>query len=142
MEAGRLVGGQRRLLVFDDLRPERKLLVFEPGATDGLGTVEARRRFVAGLAPGAGHAPDLDATEALALVAREFVAAIAERRAPLTGAASALEVVALVEAAEGWAVRAGCVRLTVTSAEHRADAHAFYPACGIPYTGRRFARAL
>lgn len=45
---------------------------------------------------------------------------------------------ALVAAAREWAQREGCVRLTVTSAEHRADAHAFYPACGLPYTGRRY----
>jgi GNAT superfamily N-acetyltransferase len=44
----------------------------------------------------------------------------------------------LVEAAKAWALEHGCVRLSVTSAERRADAHAFYPACGIPYTGRRF----
>jgi len=49
---------------------------------------------------------------------------------------------ALVAAAHDWARRAGCVRITVTSAEHRADAHAFYPACGMPYTGRRFAATL
>jgi GNAT superfamily N-acetyltransferase len=48
----------------------------------------------------------------------------------------------LVEAAKAWAREKGCVRLTVTSAEHRADAHAFYPACGMPYTGRRFAMAI
>lgn len=45
---------------------------------------------------------------------------------------------ALVTAATEWARREGCVRISVTSAEHRADAHAFYPACGLPYTGRRF----
>jgi GNAT superfamily N-acetyltransferase len=45
----------------------------------------------------------------------------------------------LVAAAKKWAVEQGCVRLSVTSAERRADAHAFYPACGLPYTGRRFA---
>lgn len=45
----------------------------------------------------------------------------------------------LVAAAKEWAVKQGCVRLSVTSAERRADAHAFYPACGLPYTGRRFA---
>jgi GNAT superfamily N-acetyltransferase len=45
---------------------------------------------------------------------------------------------ALVNAARDWAARQGCIRLTVTSAERRADAHAFYPACGMPYTGRRF----
>ncbi len=49
---------------------------------------------------------------------------------------------ALVAAAEAWARDAGCSRLAVTSAEHRADAHAFYPASGLPYTGRRFSRVL
>ena len=48
----------------------------------------------------------------------------------------------LVAAAKEWAREAGCVRLSVTSAEHRADAHAFYPACGLPYTGRRFTAAI
>lgn len=48
----------------------------------------------------------------------------------------------LVEAAERWALERGCRRLTVTSAERREDAHAFYPACGLPYTGRRFSKAL
>ena len=46
---------------------------------------------------------------------------------------------ALVDAAFRWARENGCVRISVTSAEHRADAHAFYPRCGMPYTGRRFA---
>ena len=48
----------------------------------------------------------------------------------------------LVAAAKEWARAQGCVRLSVTSAERRADAHAFYPACGLPYTGRRFATAI
>lgn len=49
---------------------------------------------------------------------------------------------AFIAAAADWAQQHGCARLTVTSAEHRADAHAFYPACGLPYTGRRFSRSL
>jgi GNAT superfamily N-acetyltransferase len=49
---------------------------------------------------------------------------------------------ALVNAAEDWAREQGCVKLSVTSAEHRADAHAFYPKCGMPYTGRRFSKIL
>jgi GNAT superfamily N-acetyltransferase len=48
----------------------------------------------------------------------------------------------LVAAAKEWAREQGCVRLSVTSAERRADAHAFYPACGLPYTGRRFATEI
>jgi GNAT superfamily N-acetyltransferase len=48
----------------------------------------------------------------------------------------------LVAAIEHWAREAGCTRLSVTSAEHRADAHAFYPRCGFPYSGRRFSKSL
>jgi GNAT superfamily N-acetyltransferase len=48
----------------------------------------------------------------------------------------------LVESAKRWAAERGCVRLSVTSAERRAVAHAFYPACGLPYTGRRFSMAI
>lgn len=48
----------------------------------------------------------------------------------------------LVESAKTWAREQGCVRLSVTSAERRADAHSFYPACGVPYTGRRFSMEI
>jgi GNAT superfamily N-acetyltransferase len=44
----------------------------------------------------------------------------------------------LVEVGKEWAAARGCVRLTVTSGEQRAGAHAFYPSCGLAYTGRRF----
>ena len=49
---------------------------------------------------------------------------------------------AMVAAIEQWAREAGCTRLSVTSAEHRADAHKFYPRCGMPYNGRRFSKQL
>ena len=48
----------------------------------------------------------------------------------------------LVAAVESWALDTGCRRLSVTSAEHRTDAHAFYVACGFPYVGRRFTKTL
>lgn len=48
----------------------------------------------------------------------------------------------LVAAIEQWARDNGCHRLSVTSAERRADAHAFYPSCGFPYSGRRFTKSL
>lgn len=48
----------------------------------------------------------------------------------------------LLAALEQWARDSGCHRLSVTSAEHRADAHAFYPSCGLPYSGRRFTKVL
>jgi GNAT superfamily N-acetyltransferase len=48
----------------------------------------------------------------------------------------------LLATLEQWARERGCRRIAVTSAERRADAHAFYPRCGFPYTGRRFTKSL
>lgn len=48
----------------------------------------------------------------------------------------------LLTAIEDWAREHGCERISVTSAERRAGAHAFYERCGIPYSGRRFSRDI
>jgi GNAT superfamily N-acetyltransferase len=47
---------------------------------------------------------------------------------------------ALVRAAEAWARERGSERLVVTTALHRAVAHAFYERLGYVHTGRRYAR--
>lgn len=49
---------------------------------------------------------------------------------------------ALVDYAKQWGIDNGCERINVTSAEHRDGAHEFYPAMGLPYTGRRFSATL
>ena len=49
---------------------------------------------------------------------------------------------ALVEAIEAEARARGCGILFVTTAERRADAHAFYERLGLEYTGRRYAKTL
>ena len=48
----------------------------------------------------------------------------------------------LADAAEAFARAQGCGRVYVTSAEHRAGAHAFYQHIGWAYTGRRFAKTI
>jgi N-acetylglutamate synthase-like GNAT family acetyltransferase len=49
---------------------------------------------------------------------------------------------ALVEAVEAEARGRGCALLFLTTAERRADAHAFYRAVGFERTGRRYAKRL
>jgi GNAT superfamily N-acetyltransferase len=49
---------------------------------------------------------------------------------------------ALVEAVEAEARARGCAALFVTTAERRADAHAFYERLGLEYTGRRYSKTL
>jgi 2'-5' RNA ligase/GNAT superfamily N-acetyltransferase len=48
----------------------------------------------------------------------------------------------LLAAVEQVAADEGCGQVVVTSAEHRADAHAFYPSAGWGPTGRRFGKAI
>jgi GNAT superfamily N-acetyltransferase len=48
----------------------------------------------------------------------------------------------LVAYARQWGLDNRCDHINVTSAEHRDGAHAFYPAVGMPYTGRRFSAKL
>jgi GNAT superfamily N-acetyltransferase len=47
---------------------------------------------------------------------------------------------ALVTAAEQWARAQGSHRIVVTTALHRADAHAFYERVGYRHTGRRYGK--
>jgi N-acetylglutamate synthase-like GNAT family acetyltransferase len=49
---------------------------------------------------------------------------------------------ALVDAMEAEARAHGCELLYLTTAERRADAHAFYERLGLEYTGRRYAKRL
>ena len=47
---------------------------------------------------------------------------------------------ALVDEAERWARMRGCKRFVVTTALHRADAHAFYERLNYKHTGRRYGK--
>jgi GNAT superfamily N-acetyltransferase len=48
----------------------------------------------------------------------------------------------LLQAVEAHGRATGCSRAVLTSAERRADAHAFYAAAGWTYSGRRFNKDL
>jgi len=49
---------------------------------------------------------------------------------------------ALVKEAENWAHDRGCVRISVTTALHRAGAHSFYEQLGYSHSGRRYTKVL
>jgi predicted dehydrogenase len=94
-----LLGGRQRMLVYDDTDPSEKVRVYDKGVDVDVKDGETRRQILISYRTGDMHAPTFDRREALALVAREFADAIAERRAPLTDAAAGVRVVSLLEAA-------------------------------------------
>jgi len=48
----------------------------------------------------------------------------------------------LLDRAESWGRANGCGRITLTSADHRRDAHNFYEHNGFANTGRRFVKSI
>lgn len=94
-----IVGGSRRMIVYDDMESSEKVKVYDRGIT--LNHDPARReRMLTGYRNGDILVPNLEPTEALRLMAQEFVNCIREDRSPLTDGSSAYRVVRLLESAQ------------------------------------------
>jgi predicted dehydrogenase len=95
-----LLGGRRKMVTFDDLEPSEKVRVYDSGVDFDVSDDEARRRVLVSYRTGDMYAPRLERQEALAGIAREFVAAATAGRAPLTDGAAGVRVVRMLEAAD------------------------------------------
>ena len=95
-----LIGGSKQMIVYDDTEPSEKIKIYDKGVTITSNNVEEIHKTLVQYRTGDMRAPRLDGTEALYLVAREFVDSIREKRHPLTDAASGRRVVAILEAAD------------------------------------------
>lgn len=94
-----LIGGSRKMIVYNDMEPSEKVKVYDRGVTVNHDP-ERRSRMLAGYRNGDMVAPQLDTNEALRLMAREFAQSILQGRAPLTDGYAGYRVVRLLEAAQ------------------------------------------
>lgn len=94
-----LVGGSKKMIVYDDMENSEKVRVYDKGITQNHDP-ERRERMLTGYRNGDMLAPNLEATEALRLMAREFVTSIRENRPPLSDGHAGLRVVRMLEAAQ------------------------------------------
>ena len=92
-----LIGGDRRMIVYDDLEPSEKIKVYDKGIE--LSTRESIYATLVGYRTGDMWAPKLDATEALNREAQHFVHCVETGAAPESGGEAGLYVVGLLEAA-------------------------------------------
>jgi predicted dehydrogenase len=93
-----LIGGSRRMVVYDDLEPSEKIKVYDKGitvASDG----ESLYKLLVGYRTGDMWAPQLDMTEALRTQALHFVHCIQHGEPPITDGEAGLRVVRILEAA-------------------------------------------
>ena len=94
-----LVGGTRKMIVYDDMETVEKVRLYDKGITVNHDS-ESRERILASYRNGDVVAPNLDTSEALRLMAREFVDSIIHRRLPICDAYAGYRVVRLLEAAQ------------------------------------------
>jgi|KBSSwiStaDraftv2_1062776.scaffolds.fasta_scaffold194785_3 predicted dehydrogenase len=92
-----LIGGSRRMIVYDDLEPSEKVKVYDKGITVGNNAESLYKLFV-GYRTGDMWAPQLDLTEGLKTEALHFVRCIEDRVPVITDGEAGLRVVRLLEA--------------------------------------------
>jgi predicted dehydrogenase len=93
-----LLGGSKKMILYDDIETSEKVKVYDRGID--VSTPEIVHRALINYRLGDMWAPKLDQTEALHLVASEFVNCIETGRRPLTDGMGGLNVVRILEAAE------------------------------------------
>ncbi|MFZ5850097.1 MAG: Gfo/Idh/MocA family protein [Actinomycetota bacterium] len=105
-----ILGGSRQMVVWDDLEPAARLRIFDRGVDLAASAgAEARARNLVSYRIGEMVAPALDEREALGGVVAEFLAAIRERRPPLTDGRSGLRVLEVLEAASASMAAGGAL---------------------------------
>jgi predicted dehydrogenase len=97
-----LVGGSRKMIVYDDLEPSEKIKVYDKGITlngDPVKNGEKVYQMRVGYRTGDMWAPTLDMREALGVELKEFISCIENSKAPTADGRAGLRVVQILEAA-------------------------------------------
>jgi predicted dehydrogenase len=99
-----LIGGSRKMIVYDDLEPSEKIKVYDKGITVNgngptIGDGENRYQMLVGYRAGDMWAPQLDVKEALGLELRQVAQRISSGTPLPTDGQAGLRVVRILEAA-------------------------------------------
>jgi len=110
-----LLGGSRRMIVFDDLEASEKIKVYDRGISLNP-SAENVYQMLVGYRAGDMWAPQIAVSEALTVEAAHFVACVRDGAEPITGGEAGLHVVRLLEAAtESMAQQGRLVTLASTA---------------------------
>ena len=93
-----MLGGSRRMIVFDDLEASEKIKVYDRGISTNPSPQNVYQMLV-GYRTGDMWAPQIEVREALQTAAAHFIDCIGSNATPLTDGIAGLRVVRLLEAA-------------------------------------------
>jgi predicted dehydrogenase len=106
-----LVGGSKKMIVYDDLQPSEKVKVYDTGVSFATDPSQIHQMRV-GYRTGDMYAPKLDGGEALGFAAEHFVRCVMTRRPTMTDGEAGLRIVEIIEAAtDSMRARSRSVRL-------------------------------
>lgn len=91
-----MVGGDKKMLVFDDMENFEKIKVYDSGIE--INTIEGIHEALVQYRIGDMFSPKVNQTEALDLGAKEFISSIVQNRMPLTNGYDGLKIVKILEA--------------------------------------------
>ena len=92
-----LIGGEKRMLVWNDLEADEKLKIYDKGVQ--IGSREGVYELLVSYRSGDMWAPKVDQTEALKTEARYFIDCIEKNQTPFNDGHAGLRVVQMLEAA-------------------------------------------
>lgn len=95
-----IIGGSKKMLVFDDLSPDEKIKIYDKGLVMKAGDEVKQDEVLAGYRIGDVHVPNIDGTEALKRVTDHFIECITTGSQPLSDGAAGSRVVRILEAAQ------------------------------------------
>jgi predicted dehydrogenase len=105
-----LIGGSRKMIVYDDLEPSEKLKIYDKGITlHNPSGDEGVYQMLVSYRTGDMWSPNIDLTEALQLEALHFQECIEKGTTPITGGESGLRVVQILQAATQSIAQQGSV---------------------------------
>jgi predicted dehydrogenase len=108
-----LIGGSRKMVVYDDLEASEKVKVYDKGVRLG-DAADVRYQMLVGYRAGDMWAPHLDITEALQIEASHFLDCIEHQRPTESDGEAGLRVVRILEAASrSMAARGRAVELDI-----------------------------
>ncbi len=95
-----LIGGDEKMVIFDDVEPTEKVKVYDTGYNVQVNSDEDRRKILVDYRVGDIYIPKVEKKEALAGVASDFLQAIKNGKEPISNWESGLEVVKVLEASD------------------------------------------
>ncbi|PVY38690.1 Gfo/Idh/MocA family protein [Pontibacter virosus] len=91
-----LVGGDQKMILYNDLEPTEKIKIYDTGYS--YSNDEEKKRVLVDYRTGDIHVPKLATTEALLVMANDFISSIQEKKQPKSSCHLGLDVVRILEA--------------------------------------------